>query len=199
MVINLDTYNKYYKKERHLKPKITRYFSKILISIIFLLISIIYIKLSQDNHDNYEKIFFQDSMSFAAINSWYQKYFGNVVPLTDVTEKNTEQVFNETLSYDTMENYLDGKILTVTNNYMVPTLASGVIVYIGDKDSYGNTCIVQGTDGVDIWYGNINTDNLSLYDYLKKGTYIGPTKSTNLYLVFMKDNNYISYEDYFKN
>ena len=60
MVINLDTYNKYYKKEKHLKPKITRYFSKILISIIFLLISIIYIKLSQDNHDNYEKIFFQD-------------------------------------------------------------------------------------------------------------------------------------------
>lgn len=120
-------------------------------------------------------------------------------PLTDVTEKNTEQVFNETLSYETMENYLDGKLLTVTNNYMVPTLESGVIVYLGSKDSYDNTCIIQGTDGVDIWYGNINTDNLNLYDYVKKGTFIVPTNSTNLYLVFMKDNNFISYEDYLKN
>ena len=34
MVIQLDTYNQYYKKEKHLKPKITRYFSKILISIM---------------------------------------------------------------------------------------------------------------------------------------------------------------------
>ncbi len=198
-MINLDTYNKYYQKDNTHKHKLAHYFSKILISIIFLLLSIIYIKISPDNHDNYENIFFKDSLSFAAINTWYQKYFGSIVPLTDVTEKNTEQVFNETLSYETMENYLDGKLLTVTNNYMVPTLESGVVVYLGSKDSYGNTCIIQGTDGVDIWYGNINTDNLNLYDYVKKGTFIGPTNSTNLYLVFMKDNNFISYEDYLKN
>lgn len=194
MVINLDEYNTYINKKSN--KRVARYFSKILLAIIFTLISIIYIKLKPNFHDNYEAIFFKDSISFATINSWYQKYFGNIVPLTDVTEKSTEEVFNETLTYETMEKYLDGKLLTVSNNYMVPTLASGVIVYLGNKDNYGNTCIIQGTDGVDIWYGNIVTDNLNLYDYVKKGTFIGPTNSTNLFLVFMKDNNFISYEEY---
>lgn len=188
----MDIYNKK-------SNKIARYFSKILLSIIFILLSTIYIKTSTTFHDTYESIFFKDSISFASLNSWYQKYFGSIIPLTDVTENNTQAVLSETLTYDTMENYLDGKILTVTNNYMVPTLASGVVVYIGEKDAYGNTCIIQGTDGVDIWYGNIETSNLNLYDYVKKGTLIGPTKSPNLFLVFMKDNNFISYEEYFKN
>lgn len=200
MLLTIENLKKYYNKNNKTSKSILSiYFSKILLSIIFFLVSIIYIKSSPTNHDSYESLFFSDSISFAKINSWYQHYFGSIVPLTDVTEKNTETVFNETLNYETMDNYLDGKILTVANNYMVPTIESGIIVYMGEKDSYGNTLIIQGSDGVDIWYGNVITDNLNLYDYVKKGTFIGPTKSTNLYLVFMKDNNYITYEEYFKN
>jgi stage IV sporulation protein FA len=198
-VILLDTYNKFYNKKGSNNKRLSIYFSKILLSIIFFLISIIYIKINPTNHDNYANLFFSDSISFARINSWYQKYFGSVVPITDVTEKNTEAVFSESLNYETMDNFLNGKILSVSNNYMVPTIESGVVVFMGEKEGYGNTLIIQGSDGVDIWYGNVITDNINLYDYIKKGTFIGPTKSTNLYLVFMKDNNFISYEEYFKN
>jgi stage IV sporulation protein FA len=194
--MKMDMYQKYYQNKKAKPKKITKYLTKILFSIIFFLLSLIFIKSSNSNHDLYEQYFFTDSMSFARLNDWYQKHFGNVIPIDDVTETNSEPVFNETLSYETMDNYLNGKLLTVSNNYMVPTLNSGVVVFLGNKDGYGNTCIIQGVDGVDIWYGNLNTDNINLYDYIKKGTFIGPTNSTNLYLVFMKDNNYISYEEY---
>lgn len=189
----MNTYNKYYKRNNK-NFKLSKYITKILVSIIFLLISIIYIKSSKDNSNNYEKLFLNESISFTKVNDWYQKYFGNIVPIPDVSEAKT--VFNETLTYSNMDNYLNGKILSVNEEYTVPALQSGIIVFMGEKEGYGNTIIIQGIDGVDIWYGNINTSNLNLYDYVKKGSLLSNTNDSTLYLVFMKDNNYISYEEY---
>ena len=191
----MDIYEKYYKKNnKHL----SKYLTKILLSIIFLLVSIIYTK-NDANKEYYKNIFFNDSIYFTKVNNWYQKYFGKIVPIPDVTSNNTLEVFNQDLSYQTKEKYLNGYILKVSDNYLVPVLDSGIIVFLGSKDSYGNTCIVQGNDGVDIWYSNIDINNLSLYDYVKSGETLAPTLDNNLYLVFMKDNNYISYEEYYSN
>ena len=158
----------------------------------------IFISLNDSNKEFYRKHFFKDSISFAKINDWYQKNFGSVVPIVDITEDNTTKVFSETINYESMDNYLDGKILRVKDNYMVPTFESGVVVFIGEKEHYGNTLIIQGVDGVDIWYCNINSDDINLYDYLKKGSLLGPVYNNNLYLLFMKDNEFISYEEYNK-
>ena len=192
----MDTYNKYYNNKKDNK-KIKNYFTKILISIIFLLLCVIFIKLSDNNKQNFEKVFLENSISFTKVNYCYQKYFGDVVPIPDVTKEKT--VFNEDLTYSNMENYLNGKIVTVTNDYIVPSIESGIVVYIGEKEGYNNTIIVQGIDSVDIWYGNIDTTNLNLYDYIKKGDLLGKVKNNSLYLVFMKDNNYICYEEYNQN
>ena len=184
--------------KRKLKKEIVNYITKILISIIFLLLTMIYIS-NPNNKELYKKIFLSDSISFAKINNWYQNKFGSIIPLEDITVESTKKVFNENLEYELMEDYLDAKLLKVKDNYMVPTIESGVVVYIGDKDSYGNTCIIQGIDGVDIWYSNIDTSNLDLYDYIKKGSLIGPVKNNNLFLLLMKDNEFITYEEYYKN
>ena len=69
-------------------------------------------------------------------------------------------------------------------------------MYLGDKDNLGNTCIIQGVDGVDIWYSNIDTSNLTLYDYVSKGDMLGTTLSDKLYLTLEKDNEFIDYETY---
>ena len=191
----MDTYNKYYNKKEN--KKIKKYFTKILISIIFLLLCIIYIKMDNSNKEMFEKVFLENSISFTKVNNWYQKYFGNIIPVPDVINEKT--VFNEDLTYNTKEKYLNGYLVTVNNDYIVPTMQSGIVVYIGDKDGYNNTIIVQGIDGVDIWYGNIDTTSLNLYDYVKKGDLLGSVKDNTLYLVFMKDNNYISYEEYNQN
>ena len=66
-------------------------------------------------------------------------------------------------------------------------------------DNYGYTIIIEGIDGVDIWYANIENTSLKLYDYVKKGSYLGETKNNNLYLVFEKNQEFLKFEDYIKN
>ena len=188
----MDTYNKYYKKEN---KKYKKYLTKILISIIFFLVSIIYIKLNNNNKSNYEQIFLKDSISFTKINNWYNNYFGKIVPLPDVSN-DTQMVFNENIVYTNSDNYLNGKVFTVEQDYIVPSLQSGIIVFMGEKEGYGNTLIVQGIDGYDVWYCNVDYSNLNLYDYVKKGESLTKVNDNYLYIVIMKDNNYISYEEY---
>lgn len=192
----MNTYNKYYNNKKDYK-KIRNYLSKILISVIFLLVSIIYIKLSDNNKNLYENFFLENSISFTKVNNWYQKYFGSIIPVPNIVEDTP--VFNEDLTYSNKEDYLNGSLITVGNDYMVPTLESGIVVFIGEKEGYNKTIIVQGIDGIDIWYGNIDNTNLNLYDYVKKGDIVGNVNDNSLYLVFMKDNDYISYEEYNKN
>ncbi len=45
---------------------------------------------------------------------------------------------------------------------------SGIVVYIGEKENYKQTVIVQQMNGVDVWYGNIKQANVKLYDYVEK-------------------------------
>jgi len=187
---------KYYEKYIRKENKVSKYFTKILVSIIFLLVSIIYIKLGSDNKKNYENIFLKDSMSFSKFNDWYQKYFGEIIPIPNVS-KSTKMVFSEKEDRK-MDNYLNGKIIYLDENSNILALSSGIVVYIGDKQGYNNTIIIQGNDGVDIWYGNIESTSLNLYDYVKKDDIIGISKE-NMYLALMKDNNFISYEEYNKN
>lgn len=171
-----------------------RIVSKLLLSIIFLLVSIILINRSDKVKEFYQENIYTNSWSFTKFNSLYNKYFGSLVK--DYQVPDTSSVFNETLSYSHIEDYLNGSILSVSNNYMVPVIESGIIVYLGDKDALKNTCIVQGVDGVDIWYSNIDISKLTLMDYVNKGEFLSTTLSDRLYLTLERGNEYIKYEDY---
>lgn len=171
-----------------------RIVSKLLLSIIFLLVSIILINKNNNVKEFYQKNIYTNSWSFTKFNSLYNKYFGSLVK--DYQVPDTSSVFNETLSYSHIEDYLNGSILSVSSNYMVPVIESGIIVYLGDKDALKNTCIVQGVDGVDIWYSNIDISKLTLMDYVNKGEFLSTTLSDKLYLTLERGNEYIKYEDY---
>ena len=80
------------------------------------------------------------------------------------------------------------------SNYAVPVLESGIVVYKGEKDNYGNTIIVQQINGIDMWYGNIIDSNVKLYDYVTKGSILGNCNDY-LYVVFKKDGNVLPYEE----
>ena len=184
-----------YQREKQKKKQvfdINGIISKALLSIIFLLVSIILINKNENIKKFYEDKVFNDSISFIKFNELYNKYFGSITSIYPTEEL----VFNESIQYSNIDNYLNGKVLTVSNNYIVPSIGSGIIVYLGDKDNLGNTCIIQGVDGVDIWYSNIDTSNLTLYDYINKGDMLGPTLSDKLYLTLEKDNEFIDYETY---
>ena len=62
--------------------------------------------------------------------------------------------------------YYDGYKLIVNNKYLVPIIESGIVVFIGDIDNYGYTIIIEGIDGVDIWYANVENTSLKVYDYV---------------------------------
>ena len=73
-----------------------------------------------------------------------------------------------------------------------------MVIYIGEKENYGNVVIIECIDGIEIWYGNMETTTIELYDYVEKGSYLGTTLDNNLYLVYSKDGNFLDYKDYLK-
>ena len=93
--------------------------------------------------------------------------------------------------------YEDGVKLIVKSNYLVKAIDSGIVVFIGDKDKYGKTVIVQQVNGVDVFYGNVNS-SVNMYDYVEKGSLIGEVIDTNLFLAFQKEGNFVDYKEYIK-
>ncbi len=174
------------------KKNINKLITKFMIAIIFFLISIIFTNYSDKNLLLYKEYVFTESLPFTKIKGWYEDLFGEVLP----TQDNTQTVFNGKLVYKDISEYYDGEKLLVSKNTLVNNITSGVVVFSGEKDNYGNTVIIQGIDGVDIWYGNLENVSVSLYDYIEAGNVIGQTKDEYLYLVIKKDNEYIKYENY---
>lgn len=174
--------------------KITNNIFKVMITILLTLLILIGIKSSKNfKRKFYEKVY-ESHISFSRFNTLYQKYFGNVLPLDGLN--NLEPVFNETLIYSEKKPYLDGVELSIENNYLVPSLSDGVVVYVGEKENYGNVIIVNQTSNVDIWYANMETIDVKLYDYVKKGTFLGQA-SGKMYLVYKKNGKVLDYEEYF--
>lgn len=174
------------------KKMINKYITKVMLGIIFFLVSIIFTNFSDKNLLLYKEYVFTESLPFTKIKGWYEDLFGEVLPKND----NTKTVFNGKLVYKEILDYLDGEKLTVSSNSLVNSIGSGVVVYNGEKEGYGNTVIIQGIDGVDIWYGNLQNVSVSLYDYIEADTVIGEVTNEYLYLVIKKDNEFIKYEDY---
>ena len=188
--------NKKSKKEDSVfKKYLTNLCIKCLLVVVILLsLSIIY-KSDSNLKDRISGYFFDDSISFTKINKLYDRYLGGILPIKNNIDSGVTEVFNEKLSYGSTSIYYDGVKLEVNDNYLVPSLEEGMVVFIGDKENYGKTVIIENLDGVDYWYGNITNTSLKLYDYVEKGTLVGEVQS-NLYMVFSRNGKYLNYEEY---
>ena len=191
-------------KKRHQKrihenyqddKKISKIFSKILLSIIFILASCIYIHLDENNLTKYKKYLFEDNLTFAKINASYQKIFGSLFP--SVTSNNTDVLASNEVVLNEVEEYLDGYKIKTSKNTPINVITSGIVVFLDDKEGYGKTAIIQGIDGYDIWYGNITDPSVKLYDYVEKGSILANSSDEFYYNVFYKDGNKVGYEEYF--
>ena len=173
--------------------KISKIFTKILLSIILVLSCTIYVKLSPENLEFFKTHVLENNLTFTKINNWYHEVFGSFLP--SVKEPDTQTVAGETNTL-VKEKYLDGYKISTKKGNSILSLASGLYVFIGEKEGYGNVLIIQGVNGVDIWYGNLENTNLKLYDYIETNTVLGTAKEDYYYLAFVKDGNFISYEEY---
>jgi len=182
----------YLKKNNKKKSIIKIFITKFLVLSLIFLISIICIKKDDNIKTWLDKNVFSKNFSFTQIKNIYTKYLGGILPFDNLMT--IEPVFSEKLEYTSINKYKDGISLTVTNNYLVPIEYSGIVIFVGEKEGYGNTVIIESED-VTIWYCNISSD-IKLYDEVKKGEYLGETIDNKLYLVFQKEGNIVDYKDY---
>ena len=105
-------------------------FSRVLISIVLLLGSVIFVKYNNKNLLLYKEYVFEKSFKFAKFNELYNKYLGSILPFDKVNDK-SNTVFNESFKYSEKCKNLDGTKFKVDNNYLMPSLPSGIVVFIG--------------------------------------------------------------------
>lgn len=170
--------------------------TKLCFSLIILFTTLIILKAKPEFKDTFYKEVYEKNISFSGINYLYEKYAGSALPFDNLFKEETKPVFNESLEYSDANKYLDGVKLTVVNNYLVPALDSGLVIFIGEKDNYGNTIIINQANGIDVWYTGIDNVNVNLYDYIDKGSFIGEVENNSFYLVFKKDGEVLNYQDY---
>ena len=199
--IDIDKYKKIINKNSKNdsnKSGVAKYDTGLLIRIFIVLIVLCSLAIIYKSNNNLKysisSYFFDESISFTKIKKVYDKYLGGLLPVKN-DKKNTSPVFNEKLEFSSSSIYYDGVKLSVSENYLVPSLDEGMVVFVGEKENYGYTIIVENLDGINFWYSNISSTSLKLYDYVEKGKLVGEVES-ELYMVFSKDGNYLNYEDY---
>lgn len=170
------------------------FFNKLLITGLITIICLIGCKGNSGFKKNFYDNVIDVNFNFAYINNIYQKYFGGAIPFSSFLNS-TETVFNESLNYSGFSSYLDGVSLDVGDNYLVPSLESGLVIFIGEKEGYGNTVIVEGSNGVNVWYSNMSNISVDMYQYISKGSFVGECNN-KLFLVFKKDGNVLDYQEY---
>lgn len=193
------------KKKNELKKineeKIIKYLRSLILRTLTVIVLFLILAIISKSNTTYKDLIvsnlYEKNISFAKVKKIYTKYLGGIIPLEKVSPKITP-VFNEKLEYTNESIFYDGVKLEVMNNYLVPIIEEGMVVYIGEKENYGNVIIIEGIDGVEIWYGNIETTSVKLYDYVESGNYLGETKDNYLYLAYSKDGKFLDYKEYLK-
>lgn len=164
-----------------------------LITVFLTLIVLIMMRYSSSFKNAFYQKVYEENFPFVKVNEWYQSLFGSSFPFQKYMK--TQTVFKETLSYSSLEAYLDGVKLSVDENYPIPVLQEGLVVFIGEKEGYGTVVMIEQLDGVDCWYGNLSSTNVNLYDYVEVGSLLGVSENY-LYLVYKKEGEVIPYETY---
>lgn len=174
---------------------IISFINKLLIcTIIFLILGIIS-KTNINYKEKIKEVLYETNINFSYFKNIYNKYLGGVSVVKE-KNNNTESVFNEKLNYTNITSYEEGAKLEVSNNYIVPNIYKGIVVFIGNIDKYNNVIIVEDSDGIDTWYGNICNTKLKIYDNIDKSTTIGESCDKSIYLVFKKGNQILDYKKY---
>lgn len=194
---SVEKYLKNKNKKKCKGSKIYSFFIKFFICIIIVLLGLIFIKGNTSLRNEVKDFLGNHNLSVSKINDFYKKHFGDILPFQSIAKSKTKLVFDENLKYEKIEKYKDGSKVYVSDSYLVPSLEDGIVIFIGNKDDYGKTVIIEQTNGVLVWYGNLANINVSVYDYVNKGEFLGEAKKS-FYLLFEKDGKFLDYKKYIK-
>lgn len=166
--------------------------SKLLLSIIMLFGILIFTNQNEDNKTLIQEHLLTNSMSFTTFNTVYETYFGSLAPSITTDEF----VFSSELTYTNIKSMDSYEIITLSDSSIISALCGGIVVFAGDKDDLGYTVIVQGYDGYDIWYSNLENVSINLYDYIETEEILGEAIDKSLYLTIKNGTQIVDYETY---
>lgn len=131
--------------------------------------------------ENSIKYAMSQEFNFMVVSDWYEDKFGKplaFLPEQDSKETSTNQLQQYALS-------ASGKILEDFNesgqriaietgaNTTVQAFNEGQITFIGEKEGFGKTVVIQHSDNSESWYGNLAEVDVKLYELIEKGTKVG--------------------------
>lgn len=167
-----------------------RFINKVLVSLVLLILCLIICKTNVKAKKIIKKYVLSTSFNFVKFEKIYTKYLGSL-------KKDSKDIsVSKTVNNYNFVNYLDGQKSLVEDDNIY-SFHGGIVIYKGMKEGYNNVVIIQGSDGYDIWYGNLNNINVNMYDYIESDTLIGNVNG-ELYLLITKDGKNYTYDEYIK-
>ena len=181
------TYEEYRSKKNNSNKKQNNKFIKSALNKLFTIIIFSMLVVTISNYsDSFRNFLINNVLNKTMDFSKFNKIVNNV---TNVFK--SDEVVPVMKESESCEKYKDGIKCTNSGNVLVKD--GGIVTYIGKKEGYNNTVVIQQSDGYYAWYGNIK-ENVKLYDYLESGTVIG-TSENEYYYVLLKDDKPIKITD----
>ncbi|WP_210366755.1 M23 family metallopeptidase [Bacillus sp. REN3] len=145
---------------------------------------------------------------FAAVSDWYEKQFGKplaLLPAKKDASEDKHQVEDDNqyalpASGKILEDFGDNgqRIMIETGKgASVEAMDEGLVHFVGKKEGFGKTVIVQHADKSETWYGNLDGVEVSLYEYIAKGAKVGTAMDRadgtkgSFYFAIKKGNDFI--------
>ncbi|RSD23303.1 M23 family metallopeptidase [Mesobacillus subterraneus] len=133
----------------------------------------------------YVKHTMEQEFQFAAVSDWYQEQFGKplaLLPAKNAGGESDQENASESTEYalpasgKILEDFGDnGQRITIETGKgaEVEAMNEGLVHFVGMKEGFGKTVIVQHADKSETWYGNLDGIDVNLYEYISKGTKVG--------------------------
>ncbi len=171
------TYEEYKnnKEGSNKKSFIRSAFSKLFTIIVFVLIVMIISNLSPDFRKFVSDNLLNKTIDFSIINKFTNK-------ITDVFKSEIETPVIKTETQQ--EKYKNGIKYIYSGDVYVKD--SGIVTFVGEKEDYGNTVIIQQSNGYYAWFGNIK-ESVKLYDYVEANTVLGTSEDEYYYVLLKED------------
>ena len=124
---------------------------------------------------------YQKEFQFASVSNWFEDTIGKPLAFLpkDTIKGNgpaSDSHFATPATGKIMQSFVkdgQGVLIKTSNSTSVDTIKEGVVIYAGEKETYGKTVIVQHPDKSESWYAHLQEVNVSLYEEIKKGAKIG--------------------------
>jgi hypothetical protein len=167
-----------YRNKKSSKPKNNKLLKNIISKLFTIVIFSMIVIIISNYSPKFKNFLINDVLNKTMDFSWFNSRVNKVTNV--FKNKETIPVIKEV---NTCSKYKDG--IKCLNNGNVILKSSGIVTFIGEKEGYNNTVIIQQSDGLYAWYGNIN-ESVKLYDYLESGSVIGSSEN-EYYYVLLKD------------